>query len=106
MTTPNPNAPAPEGGDDIAQLREALRKEREEHKATKTAISVFRADFGTHAAIWELLAHYKDGEPQILPGPEEFQRCMERHPSADPDAVWTFLLFQPPPNHAENSGRE
>lgn len=97
MTTPNPNAPAPapEGSDDISQLSEALRKKCEEHKATKTTLSVFRADIGTRAAIWELLAHYKDGEPQILPGPEEFQRCMERHPSADPDAVWTFLLFQP-----------
>ena len=78
MTTPNPNAPAPdpEGGGDIAQLREALHKECEKHKATKTALSVFRADFGTRVAIWELLAHYKGGEPENLPGPEEFQRCM------------------------------
>lgn len=51
----------------------------------------------TRAAIWELLHHYKGGEPENLPGPEEFQECMERHPYANPDAVWTFLLFQPPP---------
>lgn len=55
MTTPNPNtpAPAPEGGDDIAKLREALRKEREEHKATKTALSVFRADIGKATGLGE-----------------------------------------------------
>lgn len=51
----------------------------------------------TLEAIYKLLAHYKGGEPENLPSPEEFQECMERHPYADPDAVWTFLLFQPPP---------
>jgi hypothetical protein len=40
-TTPNPNPPAPE---DLQRTLEALRREREEHKATKTALSVFRAD--------------------------------------------------------------
>jgi hypothetical protein len=45
----------------------------------------------------ERLKHHKGEEPANLPGPEEFQECMERHPYADPDAVWTFLLFQPPP---------
>jgi hypothetical protein len=50
-----------------------------------------------HAAIWELLSHDRGGEPEDLPGPEEFQECMERHPYADPGVVWTFLLFQPPP---------
>lgn len=52
-TTPNPNTPAPEAGDDIAKLREALRKEREEHKATKTALSVFRADIGKATGLGE-----------------------------------------------------
>jgi IS5 family transposase len=27
---------------------------------------------GTRAAIWELLVHYKGGEPENLPGAEEF----------------------------------
>lgn len=53
MTTPNPNTPAPEGGDDIAKLREALRKEREEHKATKTALSVFRSDIARVTGLGE-----------------------------------------------------
>ncbi len=53
MTTPNPNTPAPEGGDDIAKLREALRKERDEHKATKTALSVFRADVARVTGLGE-----------------------------------------------------
>lgn len=53
MTTPNPNTPAPEGGDDIAKLREALRKERDDHKATKTALSVFRADVARVTGLGE-----------------------------------------------------
>jgi hypothetical protein len=57
----------------------------------------------TRAAIWELLAHCKGGEPDNLPGTEEFQECIERHPYADPDAVWTFLLFQPPPGMSEGA---
>lgn len=68
-------------------------KRHADREAAETAYGLGSAD--TRAAIWELLAHYKGGEPENLPGPEEFQECMERHPYADPDAVWTFLLFQP-----------
>jgi hypothetical protein len=79
-------------------------KQHTDNKDADNAHALGSAD--TQAAIMELLAHYKGGEPENLPGPEEFQECMERHPYADPDAVWTFLLFQPSPNPAENSGRE
>lgn len=54
-----------------------------DREAAENAYGLGSAD--TQEAIWELLAHYKGGEPENLPGPEEFQECMERHPYADPD---------------------
>jgi competence protein ComFC len=73
-------------------------KRHADREAAENAYGLGSAD--TQAAIMELLKHYAGGEPENLPGPEEFQECMERHPYADPDAVWTFLLFQPPPGFA------
>lgn len=63
--------------------------------ASELAWALASAD--TLDAIWELLSHYKGGEPDNLPGPEEFMEAMERHPYADPKAVWAAVSYRPTP---------
>ena len=53
MSTTPPNSPSPSAPEDVNRTLEALRKEREEHKATKAALSLLRTDLGRVTGLGE-----------------------------------------------------